>query len=47
MRKLLALIVLCWVTLALFVQLTFVTLSFTNPQKANNLARKAMRKFSN
>ena len=47
MKKLLALIVLCWVTVALFIQLTFVTLSFTNPEKATELSQKMMRLISN
>jgi len=47
MKKILSLIVLGWVTVALFIQLTFVTLSFTNPDKATQLARRMMNTISN
>lgn len=40
MRKLLALIVGCWVAVALFIQLSFVILSFVSPKRADELARQ-------
>ena len=40
MKKLLTFIVGCWVAVALFIQLSFVVLSFVNPNKADQLARQ-------
>lgn len=42
MRKLITLVVGCWVAVALFIQLSFVVLSFVNPKRADELARRIM-----
>ena len=40
MRKLLTLVVGCWIAVALFIQLSFVILSFVSPKRADELARR-------
>lgn len=45
MKKILIALIGLWITVALFIQLTLVTLSFVSPEKATELAREMMHKL--